>query len=173
MSMCHALAANGKPCEASARFGSHFCIFHDEEYKEEQLENSVAGGLASGVARKPLPLSEIQLDFSSREGIQASLEAVARLELIGRVSASRARDLIRLLSIASRNFDIPPAKSRRNDFRANLDERKLESARHDLNKNLAPIAEEAAIREAARDLARNPPKGTPASLSQVLRAVNK
>src|SRR5688572_33130195 len=106
MSSCHSLAADGNPCAASARFGSHFCIFHDPEYQEEQLANSQAAGYASGVARKPLPLGPIELAFSTRDAIQASLAAVARSELIGRISAARARDIIRVLSIASRDLDV-------------------------------------------------------------------
>jgi hypothetical protein len=104
--VCQATAASGQPCRATPRAETGFCIYHDPEYAEQQRENVRAGGLASGIARQPLPLADPEtLDLSDRTGVQAVIDAVLRLELCGKIPPTRSRVIVRLLSLAVRNFD--------------------------------------------------------------------
>jgi hypothetical protein len=146
MSRCNTYLGSGKPCQFPARNGSAHCINHDPEYADTQRENVRSGGAASGEARKPIPFSEIHVDFSTRAGIQAAAEAIAMLEFVGRISPTRSRNIIRVLSLAARNFDREGPIDHGSHYHQ---PEKLAHARHELNKNLAAISEEAALRDAA------------------------
>lgn len=106
---CSALTRSGDPCGFSARKEFGLCVNHDPSYKEKQNENTRKGGRRSAEARfdpniaEALPLH--RLDFSSRADIQATVALVARLELFGRISPVRSRNLLRALSIAARNVN--------------------------------------------------------------------
>ena len=103
---CRALTRAGQPCRATPRAGTGLCIFHDPVYAGQHRLNSREGGVASGVARQPLPLDDPEiLNFADRTGIQAAIDGVLRLELCGKIPPSRSRAVVRLLSLAVNNFD--------------------------------------------------------------------
>jgi hypothetical protein len=108
---CHSFV-DGRRCNAHARIGSSHCIFHDPEYTETRLENSAAGGIASGETRAGSPPHDpatvwgyAGLDFSSGPGIVAALEFVATMELMGRISSARTRNILRALHIVSQHLN--------------------------------------------------------------------
>jgi len=105
---CTATTKTGEPCRARPLVDSSFCVYHDPDYAEQHRQNSQAGGVASGVARQPLPLADPgALDLSDRAGVQAVIDFVLRLELCGKMPPSRSRPIVRLLGFAYRNFDRP------------------------------------------------------------------
>jgi hypothetical protein len=107
--LCTGLTAAGNPCRFVARHGRPFCINHDPDYHEQQRDNVLRGARISRAARKAaVPLRLDAIDLSTRAGVQAALDAVIRLELLGRIPERRARNLIRALSVAVRNFDVVP-----------------------------------------------------------------
>ena len=134
---CRAERADGRPCQALPVFPSRFCMPHDPAYAEQRHENAVAGGRASGVARRGGPLSSVELDFSERVGIQAAIETIVALELTGRISPARSRNVLRALSIARANFD------RSNNRRLDHDRARMATARAGLQRNLAQALDEA------------------------------
>jgi hypothetical protein len=146
MSRCNTYLGSGKPCQFPARNGSAHCINHDPEYADTRRENGRAGGAASAEARRPIPLSEIHVDFSTRAGIQAAAEAIAMLEFVGRISPTRSRNIIRVLSLAARNFATHNPIDGGFQYHSPA---QIAHARHELNKNLAAISEEAALRDTA------------------------
>ncbi len=144
---CSDLTDRGLPCRFPARTSSDRCVNHDPGYAATRRANAVAGGLASGQARKPIPLSEVHLDFLDRAGIQAALEAVVRLEMVGRISPARSRNILRALSIAQRNFDRDAARPAGSDRRDRQESVRYYRARRDISRNLAAVTEEAALRD--------------------------
>lgn len=108
-SPCGATTRAGAPCRFSARKESGLCVNHDPAYKEQQRDNTRKGGQRSAEARfdpnmaEALPLRE--LNFATRADIQATIALVTRLELFGRLSPVRSRNLLRALSIAARNIN--------------------------------------------------------------------
>jgi hypothetical protein len=94
---------DGGPCQAPPRSESHYCIFHDPDYDRQHLANARLGGEASGRARQPIRPWDVLLYVGNAEGVQAVLDNVVRLELLGRISPARSRNILRALSVASRN----------------------------------------------------------------------
>ena len=101
---CSARNRRGKPCRFPARRGRALCINHDPEYRQKQEENRRKGSKEAQRQRHRPPVTLAELDLSERSSIQALVEAVITLELRGSMSATRSRNLIRLLSIATRNL---------------------------------------------------------------------
>jgi hypothetical protein len=105
---CHATSRRtGQPCGFPARYEHAYCINHDPEYQEHQRQNSTAGGHNSGASRQALSVHNLNVWLGNRAGIQAALDTVIRLELLGRISPTRSRNVLRALAIAARNFDDP------------------------------------------------------------------
>jgi hypothetical protein len=105
---CHATSRRtGEICGFPARSEHAFCINHDPEYQAIQRQNSSAGGHNSGASRRSLSVHSLNVWLGDRAGIQAALDTVVRLELLGRISPARSRNIIRALAIAARNFDDP------------------------------------------------------------------
>ncbi|MBI5948297.1 MAG: hypothetical protein HY875_09175 [Chloroflexi bacterium] len=107
MPQCQAITEKGSRCRLPALSTSEHCLNHDPEYHEQQRANAAAAGRASGVARR---LQPIDLDFVSlaeRTSIQGLLDTLFRMELLGTLPPPRARLLVRILSLAIRNFDRP------------------------------------------------------------------
>ncbi len=101
---CSAQNRKGKHCRFPARRGRGLCINHDPEYRQKQEENRLKGSKEAQRQRNRPPVTLAELDLSERSSIQALVEAVITLELRGSMSATRSRNLIRLLSIATRNL---------------------------------------------------------------------
>ncbi len=105
---CHARSKrSGQPCGFPARYEHAYCINHDPEYQEDHRQNSVTGGRNSAAVRQGLSVHHLNVWLGNRAGIQAALDTVVRLELLGRISPSRSRNVLRALAIAARNFDDP------------------------------------------------------------------
>jgi hypothetical protein len=105
---CHATSKRtGQPCGFPARYEHAYCINHDPEYQEHQRQNATAGGHNSGASRQALSVHNLNVWLGNRAGIQAALDTVVRLELLGRISPTRSRNVLRALAIAARNFDDP------------------------------------------------------------------
>jgi hypothetical protein len=112
---CHALARDQTPCSFPSRAYRPYCINHDPVYYEQQRENARRAGIASGFSRSPVDLEAILLYLGDRAGIQAAIDLVVRLELSAKISPARSRNILRALSIASRNFDRNPCSPARHD----------------------------------------------------------
>ena len=104
---CSGTRKDGQPCGFAARRETGLCINHDPSYIERQRENRERGLRNSANNRRAMPIRLDEFDLSERASVQALVDAVMRLELTGRLSDARSRRLIRLLSIAVRNFDPP------------------------------------------------------------------
>jgi hypothetical protein len=104
---CAATNKKGKPCGAYRSPGSEFCPFHRPEYQEKIQE-----GRAEGGRRTPYQLPEYvdddiwNVDFSlyTRAGLQASMEAVMRMLILGRLPTRHASILMRFFDAAIRNL---------------------------------------------------------------------
>jgi len=109
MSRCQSFTDRGTPCQMRARIGSAHCISHDPDYRDTARANAVAGGVASGEARR-VPGDALHIpgfSLGDRRHIQLILDAVLRMDLAGRIEPGRSRRVIKALSIAVRNFDRP------------------------------------------------------------------
>lgn len=96
-----------------------------------------------------MPIRLDQFDLSDRAAVQALVDTVIRLELTGRLSDARGRRLIRLLSIAIRNFD-PPPRDPGGHRVAHHDRERYETLRTFLEPHLEHICALADERDAAR-----------------------
>jgi len=106
MARCTACTKDGTPCGAPALRGADNCLSHDPGYREEHQANAAAGGRASGIARRHLePVDLGFVNLTNRTSIQALLDSLLRLELLGKLPTARSRMLVRILSLAIRNFD--------------------------------------------------------------------
>lgn len=115
--LCSATTRSGNPCRFVARRESGLCINHDPAYAARQRENTLTGARASLDKRHEIAAQRAEVEhrllapdpisLDDRAGVQAVVEAVLRLEITGGLSTTRARNAIRLLSIAVRNFDRP------------------------------------------------------------------
>jgi len=110
-----ALNKAGKPCAFVARRASGLCINHDPAYHEQQRLNARKGAAASVATRRSRSIRVDAVDLSSRVRIQALLDAVIRLELLGRIPPSRSRNLIRALSLAGRTLAPATEEAAAND----------------------------------------------------------
>jgi hypothetical protein len=106
---CHAvLERTGLPCGFPARKNRPFCINHDPLARDQHRAQSVRGGSARRRPAVTVEPSDILVSLHSRAGIQAVLHAVVTAELLGQISPTRSRNVIRALEVASRNFDTDP-----------------------------------------------------------------
>jgi hypothetical protein len=106
---CSATRNDGEPCGFAARRQSGLCINHDPDYAKQQRANVLKGSSHSRQARQQAAMLSPGIDLFSATGIQAALDLVVRLELAGAISSSRSRNLIRALSLASRNRTVTAA----------------------------------------------------------------
>ena len=102
---CSATTRAGNPCRFAARKATGLCVNHDPAYAEQQRKNVQKATSRSLQARTAVPIPLEYIDLSTRDSIQAILDAVVRLELVGRLPPVRARNILRALSIAMRNLD--------------------------------------------------------------------
>jgi hypothetical protein len=104
---CAATNKSGNPCGSYRSPGSEFCPFHRPEYAARMQEARIEGG-----RRSPYQLPDQidpdiwNVDFSlySRGGLQASMEAVMRLLILGRIPTRHASILMRFFDAAIRNL---------------------------------------------------------------------
>ncbi len=102
---CSATTRAGNPCQFAARKATGLCINHDPAYAQQQRKNVENATRRSLQVRTAIPIPLEQVDLSTRASIQAILDAVVRLELAGKLPPVRARNILRALSIATRNLD--------------------------------------------------------------------
>ena len=103
---CSATTRAGEPCQFAARKATGLCVNHDPSYKEQQRQNATSGGkkiYAGLYAQKREQNPPITLQ--DRASIQALAASLLTAELQGNLSPTQARNAIRLLNIAARNFD--------------------------------------------------------------------
>ncbi|MFN0148235.1 MAG: hypothetical protein ACKVT1_17175 [Dehalococcoidia bacterium] len=154
---CTAITAAGILCNFSARRGTYLCINHDPDYRDQQAAQRRRASEAAARNRKlraeqrassaVYNLEEWVL--ADRSSIQALLDTVIRLELAGRLPSARARNLLRALAIAVRNFDTPPlATANGRTSRHNLS--RYHHTRQSLDAHLESLLAEAESRDAAR-----------------------
>ncbi len=112
---CTATTGAGLPCRFPPRRQTGLCINHDPAYRQAQVANRTTGAAHSTALRiarahaRRSPLGAIDpWALVDRASVQAMLDGVIRLELAGALPKERARNLLRALSLAARNFDTPP-----------------------------------------------------------------
>jgi hypothetical protein len=155
---CSATTAAGLPCRFPPRLHTTLCINHDPAYREQQARNRQAGihsATEARVRRASLRTTTAlySLDewaLADRASIQAILDAVIRLELAGRLPNNRARNLIRAISIAVRNFDTPSLDAGHGRT-ARHDLARYNHTRRTLDRHLDTLLQEAEARDAARN----------------------
>ena len=161
--LCAATTTAGRPCRFPPRLNSTLCINHDPAYHDQQTRNRQTGVRHAArnrhnhaTIRETTALYELDAwALSDRASIQAVLDAVIRLELAGRIPNSRARNLIRALALAIRNFDTPPASDQLGRVsRHNLS--RYHHARRSLDNNLEALLTEAQRNDAARQEPQHP-----------------
>jgi hypothetical protein len=108
---CEAVSSSGKPCRAGIGSGAQFCYFHDPEHEETRRASSALGGHNAARNRRPLHPVDVDIGLSDREGIEAILSAVIRLEFLGHISPTRSRNILRAASIALRGLERRPRTS--------------------------------------------------------------
>ncbi|MCK9518504.1 MAG: hypothetical protein M0R74_05690, partial [Dehalococcoidia bacterium] len=96
------------------------------------------------------PIRLAEFDLTDRASVQSLVDTVIRLELTGRLPDARARRLIRLLSIAIRNFD-PPRFVPREGRLAFHERYRYENLRRHLESRLDEIFSLADANDAARN----------------------
>lgn len=107
-SRCAATNRHGQPCGAYQSPGSPYCPFHRPEYAETMAAARTAGG-----QRSPYKLPDevdpdllnVDLHLYTRGAIQASLEAVMRLIVLGRIPPAYANLLFRGFQVATQNLN--------------------------------------------------------------------
>ena len=142
---CSATTSKGRRCRFAARRETGLCINHDPSYREQQEANRSRGIRMATAARQRPALRLTDLDLTDRTTVQAFLDAIIRLELGGHLSEARARRLVRLASLAIKNFDTP-VQGRR----ASHDAERYEVLRASLDSRLGQLCELAEQRDAAR-----------------------
>jgi len=158
MLTCSATTLAGRPCGFSARHQTGLCVNHDPAYREQQARNRRDGVSSSTQARQQRAhlrknTALYNLDrwaLVDRPSIQAILDAVIRLELAGRLPNNRARNLIRAISIAVRNFDTPPHEAQHGRT-SRHDLARYNHTRRTLDRHLDTLLQEAEARDAARN----------------------
>ena len=110
--ICHADTRGGPSCRFAARSGRPWCVVHDPTAAAQRSANAANAGRASGISRRStsqarIDLNDVNIHLTTRGEIQATLDLVIRLELLGRISPVRSRNILRALAIAARNFDRP------------------------------------------------------------------
>ena len=156
---CSATTHAGRPCRFAARHLTGLCVNHDPAFREQQARNHRTAATHSRQlrARERTATTIYTLDtwaLADRSSIQALLDAIIRLELAGRLPNARARNLLRALSIAVRNFDTPPLDTTHGrTFRHNLN--RYHQTRQTLDEHLEALCAEADSRDAARTAASN------------------
>ena len=105
--VCAATTRKGQPCRANVLPGDHLCAFHHPRNATAFTDGRAAGGRRSPYvmpAEADPDLTSIAVSLYSQAGIQASLEAIMRMILLGRIPPSHAGILIRCFSVATRNL---------------------------------------------------------------------
>jgi len=92
---------NHGPCQASPRHDTDWCIFHDPAYAAERRANSAFGGRRS---RRLKDLPPIQMDLTTRAGIQDATARLVHMQLRAEIPVARATAIIRAIEIAERNL---------------------------------------------------------------------
>jgi hypothetical protein len=93
---CKAIKANGEPCESAAWEGSDFCLWHNDELKEQQHEARVKGGTnRRTTATSPWP-GPIETASDLMTIINISLQDAFQME----AGERRQRSISSLLRIA-------------------------------------------------------------------------
>jgi hypothetical protein len=105
---CPALTRHGKPCRSYPRAGREHCYFHDIDSAEELQTSTTRAGLASGIARRKPAFEIDNIVLGNTTGIQLALDALFRLELSGALPNFRTKNLVRILSVASRRIPNDP-----------------------------------------------------------------
>lgn len=113
---CAARNKQGEPCKAYPSLGTPFCLMHNPERADYVQENRRQGGRH----RAPYQFAEeveanlraIDLHMLTPLGLQASLEAVTRMVLLGRIPRQTAAVIMRFFEVAGRNI---PNLQRPND----------------------------------------------------------
>jgi hypothetical protein len=141
--------------------GRPFCRNHDPRYREQHRAQSAAGGRANRRPQASLEVEHINISLKDRSGIQALLHTVISLELLGQISPTRSRNIVRALSVATRNFDDTAHHNRA----AQTDDHDLDVAA--LLRFANNFTEEAAINDAPPE----PPPGA-ANEKEVLKALS-
>lgn len=143
--LCSGVTRAGAPCKFSARQASGLCINHDPGYAEQQRRNTEKGVSASVRSRRAQAALIDYEDFNllTPARVQAFLDTVTRLELTGRLSPARARNLIRIGQLAVRNVN--RTWIGKNDVRA------YELNRIGLDIHLERLCREADERDAERE----------------------
>jgi hypothetical protein len=141
--------------------GRPLCRNHDPRNREQHRAQSVAGGRANRRPQAKVEVGDINISLKDRSGIQAILHAVIALEFVGQISPARSRNIVRALSVATRNFDDTAHRNRA----GHTDDHDLDVAA--LLRFANNFTEEAAINDAPPE----PPSGA-ANEKEVLKALS-
>lgn len=134
---CSGTTLAGQPCNFPARRDTGLCINHDPTYRDQQRQNTLKGVRASVEVRKLTPILLTDINLTDRAELQALLETIVHLELQGRISTARARNLIRIVSLAIKNLGHSPHGWIRDRDRHHFD--RYMSSRMRLNRILPPV----------------------------------
>lgn len=106
-SICAATTRKGQPCRANVLPGERFCAFHHPRNAPAFADGRAAGGRRSPYVmptEADPDLTSIAVSLYSQAGIQASLEAIMRMILLGRIPSAHAAMLLRCFTVATRNL---------------------------------------------------------------------
>lgn len=110
---CHwVLERTGQLCGFHARNDRPFCINHDPQARDEHRAQSSRGGKAHRTTAPIIESQGLEISLDDRAGIQAILHAVVTAELLGQINPRRSLNIVRALSVATRNFDNNPNRTR-------------------------------------------------------------
>ena len=104
MPACQSLTKAGAPCRFPPQRDAGLCINHDRAYRDTQRLNVRHGAMASAKSRSGASVVLADFDLSTSQGIQQALGVVVRMELAGKLPIKRARDLLRAISLATREI---------------------------------------------------------------------
>ena len=99
---CRADKSSGDPCQAYPTRSSEFCFFHDPSARLARSEAQAAGGRA----RRRSVMDDIyKIGFSlyTPGGIQAAIEHIFRLQLIGAISDRQVASMVKVLRLGVAN----------------------------------------------------------------------
>lgn len=114
---CAATNRKGDPCKAYPSLGTSFCLMHNPERAEYVSENRRQGGRHRAPYRfhpeTETNFDAIELNLFHPADFQASLEAILRMVLLGRIPARNAAIVMRFFEVAARTF--PHLKGQRTE----------------------------------------------------------
>ncbi|MEX0784985.1 MAG: hypothetical protein WD557_20305 [Dehalococcoidia bacterium] len=124
---CKAATSKGLTCRGPVDNDGDLCYFHDPAKADERREGARRGGIASGESRRnPRPLLEPRVaTLTDPLSIQVLLDAVLRLEMLGKMTDARGKRLAKLLALAVKNvgrdgLDSAAYTARRNSLDSEL-----------------------------------------------------